>query len=80
MGEGLVVRRVRIAARDVVLLGGLLLGEDHLASIHGESDAPDSEGRVVVAVLTTVACADSLDAVLDELRASLSLELLASEG
>lgn len=74
MGAGLVGRRVRLEKRDVYVLGGILGGEDHLASIHGEPDA--SEGRVTVTVMTTEARATELDGWLEELRDELSLELL----
>ncbi len=75
MGEGLAVRRVRLAERDVVLLGAILHGEDHFASIHGEP-GPAAEGRVTVSVLTTAARAGELDAWLTELGATLGLEIL----
>lgn len=74
-GEGLVVRRVRLAEPDVVLLGGILHGEDHFASIHGEPGAP-VDRRVVVSVVTTCSRARELDAWLVELAAALDLELL----
>jgi acyl dehydratase len=77
IGAGLVARRVRLDKRDVYVLGGILGGEDHLASIHGEPDA--SEGRVTITVLTTDARAAVLDAWLDELRSELDLELLGGE-
>jgi hypothetical protein len=72
---GLIARRVRLAQRDVVLLGGLLHGEDHFASIHGEPGA-SSEGRVIVSIVTTCSRERELDAWLDELRETLELELL----
>lgn len=76
-GEGLVVRRVRLAERDVVVLGGILHGEDHLASIHGEPRGSGST-RVIVSVLTTASRAGELDAWLAELAAPLGLEVLAA--
>ena len=72
---GLVARRVRLAQGDVVLLGGLLHGEDHFASIHGEPGEPEDE-RVVVSVITTCSRAGELDAWLAELSETLDLELL----
>ena len=41
-GEGLVARRLRIAKGDVYVLGGILSGEDHLASLHGERGRADA--------------------------------------
>ena len=73
-GDGLVVRRVRLAEADVVVLGGILAGADHLASIHGEPER--AGGRVIVSVLTTAARADELDAWLADAASSLELELL----
>lgn len=75
MGEGIVVRRVRLAQGDVVLLGAILLGEDHLASLQGERMPPDGEGKVAVAVLTTGSRALELEAWLAELAEPLGLEL-----
>lgn len=72
---GLVARRVRLAQRDVVLLGGLLHGEDHFASIHGEPGENEEE-RVTVSVVTTCSRARELDEWLAELRGTLDLELL----
>jgi hypothetical protein len=72
---GLVARRVRLAQRDVVLLGGLLHGEDHFASIHGEREDARDE-RVIVSVVTTCSRARELDEWLEELRGTLDLELL----
>lgn len=76
LGAGLVSRRVRLAKPDVYVLGGILCGEDHLASIHGEPSTPDASGRVVVTVLTTSSRAAELDAWLDELAGALDLERL----
>jgi hypothetical protein len=77
-GEGLVVRRVRLAEQDVVLLGAILHGEDHLASIHGE---PVREGaRVIVSVMTTRARAGELDAWLGDLARELGLELVGEKN
>lgn len=78
IGAGLVAHRVRLAERDVVLLGGILHGEDHLASIHGEGP-PDAERRVIVSVLTTAARAEELRAWLTELQGALDLELIAAD-
>lgn len=74
-GEGLVVRRVRLAESDVFVLGAILSGEDHLASIHGEPGGAGAR-RVTVAVLTTSARAHELDAWLAELAGPLALEVL----
>lgn len=80
-GAGLVVRRVRLAEPDVVLLGAILNGEDHFASVHGEPVAIDPAashpGRVVVSVLTTEARARELDAWLEELEGVLGLERIS---
>ena len=75
LGEGLTLRRVRLAPEDVYVLGGILAGEDHLASIHGEGACAD--GRVVIAIVTACARAAELDAWLDELTGPLALERLA---
>lgn len=77
LGEGLVVRRVRLARRSVYVLGGILAGEDHLASIHGEPPDTDSDGWVTVSLVTTEARAAELDAWLDDLTEELALERLA---
>lgn len=76
IGAGMIVRRVRVAERDVVVLGGILHGEDNFASIHGEPGTPDSDQRVVVSILTTEARARELDAWLEELREGMGLEIL----
>ncbi len=73
-GEGLVARRVRLAERDVVLLGGLLHGEDHLASIHGEDAARG--GRVTVSIVTTSAREHELDVWLADIAETVELERL----
>lgn len=70
------MRRVCIAQGDVVALGGMLHGEDHLASIHGEPGRADQCGRVVVSILTTSSRALELDAWLADVRSSLDLELV----
>lgn len=75
LGPGLVARRVRLARADVQVLGGVLAGDDHLASIHGEP-SDEEGGRVTVSILTTSARAAELDAWLDELAAPLGLERL----
>ncbi len=75
-GAGLAVRRVRLAEKDVVVLGGILHGEDHFASIHGEPSPDEGPGRVVVAIVTTEARAAELDAWLAELSDALPLEVL----
>ncbi|MCB9593314.1 MAG: hypothetical protein H6719_11340 [Sandaracinaceae bacterium] len=76
LGEGLVARRLRLAKADVYVLGGILCGEDHLASIHGEAAAADADGRVTVSVVTTRARAAELDAWLEDLEGTLALELV----
>lgn len=75
LGEGLVARRVRLAKGNVYVLGGILAGEDHLASIHGEP-LGDPDARVTVSVVTTEARAAELDAWLDDLTEPLALERL----
>lgn len=64
-------RRLRIAPNDVVRLGALLAGYDHLVSIH---DAPDGSTLLV----TTPDRADELDAILAGLRAQVPFEVLPS--
>jgi hypothetical protein len=61
-GAGLASRCVQVVPRDLVLVGGILAGEDGLASIHELA-----EGVVVV---TTEARADELDAALADLEAA----------
>jgi hypothetical protein len=73
--DGMVRRRVRLAERDVVLLGAILNGEDHLASLHAEGRCVDREGRVEVEVQTTDSRAAELDTWLAELTEPLALEL-----
>ena len=75
MGAGLVARRLRLRREDVYVLGGILAGVDHLASIHGEPSAEEG-GRVVVAVITTDERAAELDEWLQELGEELGLEFL----
>jgi uncharacterized protein with PIN domain len=69
LGEGLVARRLRIERRDVLRLGALLAGYDHLASLH---DAPDGTTLLV----TTPDRARELDDVLDGLRGTVAFETL----
>lgn len=74
LGEGLVVRTLRLAPPDVVRLGGILLGHDHLASIHGGRDERE------VVLVTTEDRARELDAVLDELAAEIALVRVGDGG
>lgn len=62
-------RRVRVPRRDVVRLGALLLGDEGLASLHGDHDGV----TVLVAPRDREA---ELDAFLAEMREELELELL----
>jgi hypothetical protein len=71
MSDDMRVVRVRIAASDVVLLGGLLAGEDHLASIQAERQEGE---RVTVSIVTTSSRAAELDAWLGDLASAIALE------
>ena len=73
LGAGLIARRLRLDRRSVYVLGGILAGEDHLASIHGEAG---DGARVTVALVTTEARAAELDAWIDELAEELGIERL----
>ncbi|MFK7985484.1 MAG: tRNA (N6-threonylcarbamoyladenosine(37)-N6)-methyltransferase TrmO [Sandaracinaceae bacterium] len=75
-GEGLVVFSLRLLASDVYVLGGILAGQDHFASVHG-AGPPDEEGRVPISVLTTEDRAEELDGWLDALTDELGLERLS---
>jgi hypothetical protein len=66
-GEGLALRRLRIADEDVVRLGGILLGEDGLASLHG-----DGEG--VIVIVTTTDRAAELDDWLTDIGREIPLQ------
>ncbi len=72
LGEGVSALRLTMAREDVVVLGGILVGYDGLASLHGEDD-----GEVVV--LTTDAMLPTLRALLAELRAEIELGALEEE-
>jgi hypothetical protein len=69
LGEGLVVRRVRVAPEDVVRLRGILAGYDGLASAHGDESG-------VTALVTTSDRERELDAWLDDLEAEVHFERL----
>ena len=60
LGPGLAVRRMRMAAPDVVFLRGVLAGYDGLASAHGDDSG-------VTLLITPVDRQDELDALLEEL-------------
>ena len=66
LGHGLVAVALRIAPDEEGILWGFLLGEDGLASAHGERAEP---GRVVL--LTTASQAGQLEAWLAEVSAEL---------
>jgi hypothetical protein len=60
VGEGLTLRRLRVADADVVWLRSVLEGYDGLAGLYGD-------GSGVVTLTTSDALAAELDALLDEL-------------
>jgi len=65
-GRGLVVRRLRVADGDVVLLRSLIEGYDGLAALHGD-------GTGVVSLYAPESRAAELDELLAELSAELPL-------
>lgn len=69
LGEGLVVRRLRMKPEDVVRLRGILAGYDGLASPHGDRSG-------VTVLVTTTDRAAELDAWLEDVGRELELELL----
>jgi hypothetical protein len=69
LGPGLVARRLRIAGADVRLLGAILAGFDHLASIH---DTPDG----LTLLVTTPGMLAELDELLADLRDRIAFEVL----
>lgn len=69
LGEGLVVRRLRLAPEDVVRLRGILAGYDGLASAHGDRSG-------VTVLVTTTDRERELDEWLDELGRELAIERL----
>lgn len=64
IGPGLVAFALSIAPEDEVVLWGFLLGDDGLASAHGETRAVGTEPRQVV-LLTTESRATELDSWID---------------
>lgn len=69
LGEGLVVRRLRLAREDVVRLRGILAGYDGLASAHGDASG-------ITVLVTTCERERELDEWLVELAAELTFERL----
>lgn len=69
LGEGLVVRRVRVAPGEVVHLRAILAGYDGLASAHGDRRAPG-----IVVLVGTADREAELDAWIDELGREIALE------
>lgn len=67
LGEGLVVRRLRMARPDVVVLRGVLAGYDGLASAHGD----DSGVTLLIAPSDR---APALDALLASLESEIAFE------
>ena len=72
LGAGMVGRRLRIAARDMVRLGSLLAGYDELVSVHGD----ERDGMLLA---TTASRARELDDVLDGLRGLIAFDVVAHE-
>lgn len=69
LGDGLVVRRLRMKPEDVVRLRGILAGYDGLASPHGDRSG-------VTVLVTTTDRAEELDAWLVDLGRELDIDLL----
>lgn len=69
LGEGLVVRRLRLASEDVVRLRGILAGYDGLASAHGDRSG-------ITVLVTTCERERELDEWLEELATELAFERL----
>ena len=67
VGEGVIAVRLVMNDADVVVLGGILLGYDGLASIHGGEDGDD------LVLITTEARRAELDALLEDLAIELPL-------
>lgn len=70
LGPGVVSVRLVMADADVVVLGGILLGYDGLASIHGE-------GGDSIVLVTTEARSAELDALLADLATELPMRRVA---
>lgn len=66
VGPGVVAVRLAMNDADVVVLGGILLGYDGLASIHGE-------GGDSIVLVTTEARSSELDALLADLASELPM-------
>ncbi|MDQ3037737.1 MAG: DUF4911 domain-containing protein [Myxococcota bacterium] len=69
LGEGLVVRRLRLAPPDVVRLRGILAGYDGLASAHGDRSG-------VTLLITTCDREAELDAWLADVAQEIAFERL----
>lgn len=69
IGPGLVAFELDIDPEDEVVLWGFLLGDDGLASAHGDTPAGTEPRRVVL--LTTESRARELDAWIDEVAPEL---------
>jgi hypothetical protein len=72
LGPGMRARRLRIASHELVRLGALLSGYDHLASIHDHTDGS-------VLVITTVDREDELDAILHSLQNTVNFQFQSLE-
>lgn len=70
LGDGLVVRRLRLRPEDVVRLRGILAGYDGLASAHGDRSG-------VTVLVTTGDRENELDAWLEDLAGEIDMERLA---
>ncbi|MBX7192558.1 MAG: DUF4911 domain-containing protein [Sandaracinaceae bacterium] len=68
-GEGVRTLRLAMAREDVVVLGGILVGYDGLASLHG-----DHHDELVI--VTTDAMLPRLEELLGELRAEIAMQRL----
>ncbi|UJR81942.1 DUF4911 domain-containing protein [Sandaracinus amylolyticus] len=69
LGEGLVVRRLRMQPSDIVRLRGILAGYDGLASAHGDRTG-------VVVLVTTTDREAELDEWLEDVAREIDLEIL----
>jgi hypothetical protein len=70
LGPGLTTRRLRLTSDEAIRdLGLALSGYDGLASIHGD-------GVRTVCIVTTDSLAAELDALLDEIRATIPFDVI----
>jgi hypothetical protein len=73
LGDGLVVRRIRVAPRDVVFFKGIIEGHEGLCVVFARAG-----GDLVVA--TTHALAAASDALLEDLGGELEVEYVTADS